>query len=118
MSVRCVAKEIVEFVLYVLSVSNVYTGPTEYLVGEIFGNLGVAFTRGRSNIWSVKYFGHLGLPFTRGRLTDLKLGHLGVQIFGHLGKQPSLELGRSSSRTAPCERLWPAEYLHCTTKRV
>ena len=56
---------------------SVYTGPTEYLVGHIFG--------------------HLGVPFTRGRLTDLKLGHLGVQIFGRLGKRPSLELGWSSS---------------------
>ena len=37
---------------------SVYTGPTEYLVGHIFG--------------------HLGVPFTRGRLTDLNLGHLGV----------------------------------------
>ena len=47
----------------------VYTGPAEYLVGQIFG--------------------HLGLAFTRGRLNNLKLGHLGVQIFGHLGKRPS-----------------------------
>ena len=77
---------------------SVYTGPTEYLVGQIFG--------------------HLGVPFTRGRLTDLKLGYLGVQIFGRLGKRPSLELGRSSSRTAPRERLWPAEYLHSNTRRV
>ena len=47
---------------------SVYVGPTEYLVGQIFGHLGVAFTRG----W----------------LTDLKLGHLGVQIFGRLRRQP------------------------------
>ena len=77
---------------------SVYTGPTEYLVGQIFG--------------------HLGVAFTRGQLTDLKLGHLGVQIFGRLGKRPSLELARSSSRTAPCERLWPGAYLHGTTNRV
>ena len=80
------------------SIGSVYTGPNEYLVGQIFG--------------------HLGVAFTRGRLTDLKLGHLGVQIFGRLGKRPSLELGRSSSRTTPCERFWTAEYLHGTTKRV
>jgi len=29
-------------------------------------------------------FGHLGIAFTRG---DLKLGPLGVQLFGCLGKQ-------------------------------
>ena len=29
-----------------------------------------------------------------------------------------LELGRSSSRTAPCEQLWPRAYLHGTKKRV
>ena len=52
-----------------LALGCVYTGPAEYLVGQIFG--------------------HLGLAFTRGRLNDLKLGHLGVQIFGHLGKRPS-----------------------------
>ena len=69
---------------------SVYTGPTEYLVGRIFG--------------------HLGIAFARGRLIDLKLGHLGVQIFGRLGKRPSLELERPSSRTA--------KYLHGTTKRV
>jgi len=65
---------------YIEALGSVYTGPTEYLVGQIFG-------------------------------------HLGVQIFGRLGKRP-LELGRSSSRTAPCERLWPAKYLHSTRKRV
>ena len=67
----------------VKSTGSLYTGLAEYLVGQIFGNLGV--------------------PFTRGRLTDLTLGHLGVQIFGRLRKRPSLELGWSSSRTAPCE---------------
>ena len=55
---------------------SVYTGPTEYLVGR-----------------------------TRGRLIDLKVGHLGVQIFGRLGKRPSLELERPSSRTALCKRI-------------
>ena len=45
-----------------------------------------------------RIFGHLGVAFTRGRLIDLKLGHLGVQIFGRLGKRPSLELERPSSR--------------------
>ena len=64
---------------------SVYTGPTEYLVGRIFG--------------------HLGVAFTRGRLIDLKLGHLGVQIFGRLGKRPSLELERPSSRMALCKRI-------------
>ena len=49
-------------------------GPIEYLVGQIFGHLGVAFTRG----W----------------LTDLKLGHLGVQIFGRLRKQPKAAFTR------------------------
>ena len=48
---------------------SVYMGPTEYLVGRIYG--------------------HLGVPFTRGRLTDFKLGHFGVQIFGRLGKRLS-----------------------------
>ena len=67
------------------SLGSVYTGPTEYLVGRIFG--------------------HLGVAFTRGRLIDLKLGHLGVQIFGRLGKRPSLELERPSSRTALCKRI-------------
>ena len=50
-----------------LLLGSVYTGPTEYLVAQIFG--------------------HLGVAFTRGRLTDLKLGHLGVQIFGRLAGQ-------------------------------
>ena len=77
---------------------SVYTGPTEYLVGQIFD--------------------HLGVAFTRGRLTKLKLDHLGVQIFGHVGKRPSLEFGWLSSRTSRCEWLWAAEYLHGTTKRV
>ena len=63
---------------------SVYTGPTEYLVGRIFG--------------------HLGVAFTRGRLIDFKLGHLGVQIFGLLGKRP-LELEQPSSRTALCKRI-------------
>ena len=35
-------------------------------------------------------FGHLGVALTRSRLTDLKLGHSGVQIFGHVGKRLSL----------------------------
>ena len=55
---------------------SVYTGPNEDLVGQIFG--------------------HLGVAFTRGRLTDLKVGHLGVPIFGRLGKRPSLELEQPS----------------------
>ena len=63
---------------------SVYTGPTEYLVGRIFGHLGVAFTRGRQ--------------------IDLKLCHLGVQTFGRLGKRP-LELERPSSRTTLCKRI-------------
>ena len=78
---------------YIEALGSVYTGPTEYLVGQIFGHLGVAFTR------------------------SVKFSHLGVQIFGRLGKRP-LELGRSSSQTAPCERLWPAKYLHGNRKRV
>ena len=45
----------------------------------------------------VQIFGHLAFPFTQGRLTDQKLGHLGVQIFGHLGKRTSLDLDCSSS---------------------
>ena len=66
-------------------IGSVYTGPTEYVVGRIFG--------------------HLGVAFTRGRLIDLTLGHLGVQIFGRLGKRPSLEPERPSSRTAFCKRI-------------
>ena len=58
-------------------------GPNEYLVGQIFG--------------------HLGVALTRGRLTDFKLGHLGVQIFGNLGKRPSLELG-GQVREQPYEK--------------
>ena len=64
-------------------IGSVYMGPTEYLVSRIFGHVGVAFT------W--------------GRLIDLKLGHLGVQIFGWLGKRPSLELEWPSSQTALCK---------------
>ena len=45
-----------------------YTQLTEYLVGQMFGHLGVALTGG----W----------------LTNLKLGHLGILIFRHLRKQP------------------------------
>ena len=63
-------------------------------------------------------FGHLGLAFTRGRLIDFKLGHLGVQIFGRLGKRPSLELERPSSRTASCRRIWPAKCLDDTKKKM
>ena len=54
--------------LGVVLLGSVYTGPTEYLVGQIFG--------------------HLGLAFTRDWLADLKLGHLGVQIFGLLRQRP------------------------------
>ena len=78
--------------------SSVYTRPAKYLVGQIYG--------------------HLGVAFTRRRLIVVKLGHLGVHIFGQLGKRPSLELERPSSRTASCKRIWLAKYLHDTTKRV
>jgi len=77
---------------------SIYMGSTEYLFSQISG--------------------HLGIVSTRGQLTDLKLGHSGKQIFGHLIKWPSLELGQSSSWMALCEQLWPANYLHGTTKRV
>ena len=77
---------------------SVYTGPAEYFVGKIFG--------------------HLGVAFTRDRLIDLKLGHLGLQIFGRLGKRRSLELERPSTRTASCKRILPAKYLQGTTRRV
>ena len=32
-----------------IHLGSVYTGPTEYLVGQIFCHLGVAFTRGAAN---------------------------------------------------------------------
>ena len=67
---------------------------------------------GRSNIWPLRRSVHMG-PANRPQIRSLRRANIRP-----LGKRPSLELGRPSSRATPCERPWPAEYLHGTTKKV